>query len=91
MAGRKPKVDSVKKYKEPRIKRPKPYNIKPIESRGQAGKENALIKSFWKDYTMDQILVMTPEELDIAIDKSIEDFIQRQYKHNKRWDFPKFA
>jgi hypothetical protein len=37
---------------------------------------------------MDQVMAMTPEELDQAIDKFIDDFAYRQTKNNKRWDFP---
>jgi len=88
VAGRKPKVDSVKKYREPRIKRPKPYNRKPYELRGRAGTEGAAVKSCWKEHTMDQVISMTPEQLDIEIENYLEEFIKRQYKHNKRWNFP---
>lgn len=88
VAGRKPKEESVKKYKEPRKKRDKPYNYKPLEKRGLKGREGAAVKSFWKEHTMDQIETMTQEELDLAIDKYLDAFIERQIKNNKRWNFP---
>ena len=65
-----------------------PYNRRPVEQRGFAGKEPRVIKSFWADYNMDQIINMTAEELDIAIDKYLEEFAYRQIKNNKRWDWP---
>jgi hypothetical protein len=37
---------------------------------------------------MDQIETMTQEELDLAIDKYLDAFIERQIKNNKRWNFP---
>ena len=65
-----------------------PYNRRPIEQRGFAGKESRVIKSFWTEYTMDQVLIMTPEELDLAIDKYLDGFAYRQIKNNKRWNWP---
>lgn len=66
------------------------YNVKPAEPRGWSKElqEPRMVRSFWTVHTMDQIQAMTPEELDIAIDKFIEDFASRQTKNNKRWDFP---
>lgn len=91
MAGRKKKPDSQKLYKESRSKREKPYNYKKVEDRGLVGRENAVVKSFWKEYTMDQVLAMTPEQLDIEIDLSIDRFVERQFKWNKHWNFPNFS
>ena len=65
-----------------------PYNTKPVELRGFAGKEPRMVKSFWTTYNMDQVIAMTPEELDIAIDKYLEDFAYRQIKNDKRWNWP---
>jgi hypothetical protein len=71
----------------PRTKR-EPYKKRPVDERGRVGKEPSAVKSFWADYNMDQVMAMTPEELDIAIDKSLEDFAARQLKANKKWDWP---
>lgn len=73
--------------KEKRSKRG-PYNRRPIESRGVYGREPRVIKSFWTENTMDQVLIMTPEELDLAIDKYLEEFAKRQIKNDKRWNWP---
>jgi hypothetical protein len=65
-----------------------PYKYRTVEQRGVVGKEPRLYKGFWTVYNMDQVMTMTPEELDQAIDKFIDDFAYRQTKNNKRWDFP---
>ncbi len=90
MAGRKKLPDHLLKYprpgSKPRVR--KPYNMRTVEERGITYKEPILIKSFWKDYTMDQVLNMTDEELIQAIDKFIDEFAARQIKNDKTWDFP---
>jgi len=67
-----------------------PYNFRPYEERGliKAGTEPNVVKNFWKEYTMNQIETMTDEELIEEIDKYLEQFIYRQKKVNKAWDFP---
>lgn len=65
-----------------------PYNRRPVEQRGIVGKEPRVYKSFWTEYTMDQVITMTPEELDLAIDTFLEGFAHRQIKNDKRWDWP---
>lgn len=72
----------------PRTKRPKPYKTKPMEMRGEQKNETRAIKSFWKEYTMDQVMVMSSEELDKAIDGYLEAFAARQIKQNKLWWYP---
>ena len=88
MAGRKKKEFSTAPYVKPRTKRPKPYNRKKIETRGLQGKEKQSVKSFWREYTMDQVIIMTPEELDLAIDKYLDEFVERQIKNDRWWNFP---
>jgi hypothetical protein len=65
-----------------------PYNTKPVELRGASGHEARVIKSFWTQHTMDQVISMTQEELDLAIDAYLEGFAQRQIKNNPRWNWP---
>jgi len=90
MAGRKRLPDHLLKYprpgSKPRVR--KEYNMRAVEERGITYKEPILIKSFWKDYTMDQVLNMTDEELIQAIDKYLDEFAARQIKNDKAWDFP---
>jgi hypothetical protein len=86
MAGRKRLPDHLLKY--PRKKPEKKYKQRAVEQRGKTSKEPLIIKSFWKDYTMDQIQSMSDEELIEAVDKYLEAFIKRQQKVDKFWDFP---
>lgn len=65
-----------------------PYNRKPVEPRGFVGKEPRVVKSFWATYTMDQVIAMTPEELDLAVDTFLDEFAYRQIKNDKRWNWP---
>jgi len=69
-------------------KRPEKYNIKPIEERGITAVENRPIKAFWKEHSMDEVITMTPEELDKEIDASLERFRERQLMWNKNWHWP---
>lgn len=90
MPGRKKIPDHLLKYprqgSKPRVR--KEYNLKAVETRGITYKEPIMIKSFWKEYGMNQIEQMTDEELNEAIDKFLEGFIYRQKKQKKDWDFP---
>lgn len=89
MAGRPKKLDQ---YGLPPaqtgIKRGKYKKQAPIEPRGEQKNEFRVQKAFWRKYTMDQIIVMTSEELDKAIDNLIEEFAARQIKGNPRWWYP---
>lgn len=57
------------------------------EKRGLT-RESPLFKDFWCNYTMDQVIAMTPEELDQAIDVSLDKYIARRIKQEKNWNFP---
>jgi hypothetical protein len=87
VAGRKRLPDHLLKYPR-KGSSEKEYNIRPVEQRGITYKEPVIIKSFWKEYTMDQILVMSDEEVIQAVDKYLDEFIHRQKKREKHWDFP---
>lgn len=88
VAGRKKLPDHLLKNPRRKARVRADYNIKPEELRGKQKGEPLVIKSFWKEYTMDQVLAMSDEEIMQAIDKSLDDFEQRQYKHNKAWNWP---
>ena len=88
MAGRPKKAASVSKYKEVRGRRSKPYNHRPVDTRGLVGKEAHVFKGFWKDHSMDDIMVMDLELVDAEIEIHLDEFIKRQLKSNKRWNFP---
>jgi hypothetical protein len=63
-------------------------NVRPLEERGKTYKEPAMIGSFWRDYTMDQILNMTDEEVMEVINKHLDGMIARAIKNDRMWDFP---
>ena len=63
-------------------------NVRTLETRGKTYNEPAMIGSFWRDYTMDQILNMSDEQLMDAIDKHLDGMIERAIKNDKKWDFP---
>ena len=58
------------------------------EKRGITGKEVIVIKAFWKKHTMDQIIALSPEELEATLDKFYELYEQRQLSRNRFWDWP---
>lgn len=90
MAGRKKLPDHLLKFPRKGVNKGlrKPYNTRAVEQRGITYKEPILIKSFWKEYTMDQVIIMSDDEIIQAIDKYIDEFAKRQLKINKQWDFP---
>jgi len=64
------------------------YNTKKVEQRGKEENEPALFNSFWKQHTMDEVLAMTDEELDYAISRFVDNFVEAAKKRNSAWDFP---
>lgn len=66
----------------------KAYVKKPYEQRGLWEREGRAVRGFWSNNTMDNVMQMTPEELDQVIDNYLEMFIKNQLKYNKRWNFP---
>lgn len=88
MARGRPRIDPDKLVRKPYQGIRAPYNVKQEEKRGKQGKEPVVIKSFWKEYTMDQVMAMSDEEILEAIDKSLDNFEIRQHKHNKSWNWP---
>jgi hypothetical protein len=87
MAGRKRLPDHLLKYPR-KGSSEKEYNIRPVEQRGITYKEPVIIKSFWKEYSMDQIMSMSDEEIIEAVDRYLDEFIHRQNKRDKQWNFP---
>lgn len=66
----------------------KPYNTKAVEQRGITYKEPPMIKSFWKEYTIDQVQAMSDEEIMQAVDKFLDQIIARNIHRDKTWDYP---
>jgi len=63
-------------------------NVRTLETRGITYKEPAMIGSFWRDHTMDQIQVMSDEELIQTIDIFLDKLIARAIKNDRNWSFP---
>lgn len=55
---------------------------------GKVNLENKMIKAFWREHKMKDIIQLTPEELDQAIDKTIEAYKDRRIKDDPNWWFP---
>lgn len=83
MVGRPKKLGSI-----PKRAPNKSYNVKTLELRGKTYKEPSMIGSFWRHHTMDQILAMSDEQVMQAIDKFLDDLIERAIKNDKNWDYP---
>jgi hypothetical protein len=66
----------------------KPYNRKAVEQRGITYKEPPMIKSFWKEYTMNQVRSMNDEEIMQAIDIFLDEIIARNINRDKTWNYP---
>ena len=58
------------------------------ETRGSAGKENQVIRAFWKKHKMDDIIQLEGKELDKAIDSWFEGYEARQIKRDRNWWYP---
>lgn len=83
MVGR-PKNPNSPPKKEPT----KRYKVKNLETRGLSYKEPAMINSFWRNHTMEQIQNMSDEELMQEIDQFLDEMIARAIKNDRLWDFP---
>lgn len=80
----------MKKYvhKEVRGKRSKPYVRMQIEERGKYSKEASVCRSFWRRHKMSEVETLSPEELDLFIDKFYEKYEADQIKANYKWWYP---
>lgn len=77
--------------KMPKEKKPSqraPYRLKAVEQRGITYKEPPMIKSFWKEYTIDQVQAMSDEEIMQAVDKFLDEIVARNMHRDKTWDYP---
>jgi hypothetical protein len=64
------------------------YNVSKPEQRGRVSGEPVIYNSFWKKHTMDEIMALSPAELDKVINDFLDDFIAKAKKRNPRWSFP---
>ena len=82
MVGRPNKSGKVKK---PPIRK---NNVRTLETRGISYKEPAIIGSFWRDHTMDQMIAMNDEETNQTIETFLDKLIARSIKNDRNWSFP---
>lgn len=64
------------------------YKTNPIEKRGIQKKEARVMKSFWKNHNMDDIMQMTDEELSLTVDKFMDKYVEIQISRDPMWHFP---
>lgn len=67
--------------------RPRKYNSSYDES-GKTGKENAVQRTFWRENKLEDIIKLTPKELDKVIDNMLESYKDKQRKKDPNWWFP---
>lgn len=70
--------------------RPRKYNST-YDQTGKTGKENFAIKSFWRQNKMEDIIKLTPEELDAKIEEAIEVYAKYQLADNPNWWYPELG
>ena len=61
---------------------------KPVEPRGMQNKEPLIVKVFWREFEMSQIETLSPEELEILLDKFFSEYEARQIKQHRNWWYP---
>ncbi len=65
------------------------YKRKPLEIRGKTQREPALYNAFWKQYTLDDVMHLSQEELDKLISDWLDNYAERQIKRlGNSWNFP---
>lgn len=66
---------------------PRKYN-KNYDETGKRGKENMVLRAFWRENKMIDIIKLTPKQLDKAIDAMLEKYQERQLKNDPNWWYP---
>lgn len=68
----------------------RPY-VRTYDETGKVGQENMVIRAFWRDHKMSDIIKLTAKELDKAIESSLEAFRVKQSKNNPQWWYPEIS
>lgn len=55
---------------------------------GKTVKENKVQTAFWKVHKTEELMTLSPEELDSVIEKMLLDYQARQLKQNPNWWWP---
>lgn len=67
--------------------RPRKYKSNYDET-GKKAKENIVLRSFWRENKMADIIKLTVEELDKVIDSMLANYQDRQLKNDPNWWYP---
>ena len=60
-----------------------------LDTTGKTTKENYVLKAFWKAHKVSDIIQLTPDELDAAIDAWLIGYETRQReRHGNGWWYP---
>jgi hypothetical protein len=65
-----------------------PYKTKSVELRGKTQSEPHVMKAFWQEHTMEDIITLTPEEIDIKIDLFLNKMETKRLKQDPSWWYP---
>jgi hypothetical protein len=66
----------------------KAYKTKPVELRGKTQSEPHVMKAFWQENNMDEMITLTPEEIDKKIDGFLVTFEAKNIKRLSSWWYP---
>ena len=59
-----------------------------LDKTGKTSKENYVLRAFWKAHKVSDIIQLTPDELDAAIDAWLLSYETRQRKDDLGWWYP---
>ena len=59
-----------------------------LDKTGKTTKENYVLRAFWKAHKVSDIIQLTPDELDAAIDAWLLAYETRQRKDDLGWWYP---
>ena len=72
----------------PRTKGKYGYYRKDMDHTGKVGQEARPVMSFWTKNKVQDIMLLTPKELDKKINLFLEEWAKNQMKVNKNWWYP---
>lgn len=64
------------------------YKSKPIEPRGKQKDESRMMKSFWKNHQMDDVITWTTAELESKLEAFFQAYEDRRIKLDPHWWYP---
>lgn len=64
------------------------YKSKQIEPRGLQPKESRMMRSFWKNHSMDEAITWTAAELEAKLELYFSAYESRQIKLHPHWWYP---